>query len=176
MLIVLFLVLGILLIVIQTTLLPFLPEVFGRPDFVFLIVVYAGYRFAWLPGIIITFATSWVFEVLTRVFLGVYPMQCLLIFACLKLVTGNMPFKESVYQVPLVGISYFLMHALAYFGATLINPETQSSWPWISLLRETILLTIVAIPTFMIFNRVYEYALARATRPKSSPRRPVRRR
>ena len=176
MLIVLFLALGIILIVFQTTLLPFLPEVLGRPDFVFLLVAFVAYRFAWLPGIIVTFVCSWVFEVITRVFLGVYPLQCLLVFSCLKIVSANLPFKESVYQIPLVGIGYFLMHVFAYFGASLINPDAQPDWSLFTLVRETLLLVVVAIPVFMVFNRIYEYGQLRIVRPKATTKKPLRRR
>ncbi|MEE4135150.1 MAG: hypothetical protein V2I32_03665 [Desulforhopalus sp.] len=47
---------GILLIIAQTTLVPFFPQWFGRPDFIFILVAFAAYRFAWIPGILLVFS------------------------------------------------------------------------------------------------------------------------
>jgi rod shape-determining protein MreD len=176
MLIVSFLGLGVFLVVLQTTLLQFTPESFGRPDFVFLLVVFAAYRFAWLPGIVLTFTVSWIIDVLTSYYLGIYPLQCLLVFACLKGITTNIPIKESVYQIPLVGIGYFCMHLLVYCATSLLLPDALPEWLWGRILRETLLLVVVAVPCFLVFNGLYEYMQKRALRPRSARKQPARRR
>ena len=60
---IIFWLLGIGLIVAQTTLLQFLPAWVGRPDFVFILVAFCAYRFAWIPGIVVVFTLGWVMDV-----------------------------------------------------------------------------------------------------------------
>ena len=176
MLLVSFLGLGVFLVVLQTTLIQFTPEVLGRPDFVCLLVAFAAYRFAWLPGIVLTFTVSWIIDVLTSYYLGIYPLQCLLVFTCLKAATTNIPIKESVYQMPLVGISYFSMHVMVYGLTLVLVPETLPAWSWWRLLRETALLVVVAVPFFLLFNGLFEYLEKRAIRPRATRKQPARRR
>lgn len=171
-----FLSLGVFLVVLQTTLIQFTPEVLGRPDFVFLLVAFAAYRFAWLPGIVLIFTVSWIIDVLTSHYLGIYPLQCLLVFTCLKAATTNIPIKESVYQLPLVGISYFGMHVLVYGLTSIMVPEAIPTWSWWRLLRETTLLVVVAVPFFLMFNGLFEYMEKRALRPRPARKQPARRR
>ena len=98
----LFWVLGIVLIVVQTTLLQSLPVWLGRPDFVFILVAFTAYRFAWIPGIALVFTLGWIMDVMVGIYLGVYPLVCLITFTTLKLLTNKSPIKESTYQIPLI--------------------------------------------------------------------------
>lgn len=169
-----FFVLGVILIVLQTTLLQFAPEGFGRPDFIFLLVAFSAYRFAWLPGIFLTFTLGWIFDVLVGLYLGIYPLECLLVFAGLKLITTNSPVKESAYQIPLVGISYFVMHLLVYFLTSFTLPDALPEWSWPRIIQDTLLLVAAAIPCFLLFNSLYEYIRKRALSSRRIRRRPAR--
>ena len=86
--------LGILLIVLETTLLQSFPAWIGRPDFVYILVAFTAYRFAWIPGLLLTFSLGWMMDALTGINLGVYPLECLAVFASLKALTTNNPLRE----------------------------------------------------------------------------------
>lgn len=168
--------LGIALIVAQTTLLQFFPMWVGRPDFVFILVTFIAYRFAWVPGIIVVFTLGWVLDVVAGIHLGFYPLMCLLTFTALKLLTNKNPIKESTYQIPLIGVSYFLMQMFFYFVYSLVLPEILPEWSWGATLRRTGLLVVAAIPLFILFNSLYEYLEKRRLRAKPLRRRPRQRR
>jgi rod shape-determining protein MreD len=151
-----FWVLGIALIVVQTTLLQSLPLWLGRPDFVFILVAFTAYRFAWIPGIALVFTLGWIMDVVVGIHLGFYPLMCLLTFTALKFLTNKSPIKESTYQIPLVGLSYFLIQMFLYFAYSLTLPEELPEWSWGLTLQRTALLVAAAVPLFLLFSSLYE--------------------
>jgi rod shape-determining protein MreD len=174
MLVITFWALGIVLIIAQTTLLEYMPLWLGRPDLVFVLVAFIAYRFAWIPGILLVFALSWVLDVVASIYLGLYPLVCLLAFTALKTLTNKSPIKESTYQIPLVGLSYFLMQIFFYFVFSVLLPDMLPEWSWPATLQRTILVVLAAVPLFILFNRLYEYILTRRLRSKPPRRRPQR--
>jgi rod shape-determining protein MreD len=172
MLFLIFWLLGIALIVVQTTLLQSLPLWLGRPDFVFILVAFIAYRFAWIPGIVLVLSLSWIIDVVAGVYLGLYPLLCLLTFTALKLLTSKSVIKESTYQIPLVGLSYFLVQMFLYFTSSMALPEDMQEWSWGLTLQKTALLVVVAIPLFLLFSSLHEYLQKRRLRAKTLRRRP----
>lgn len=166
--------LGIALIVSQTTILPYLPDSFGRPDFLYILIAFTAYRFAWIPGILLTFSLGWIVDVVGAVYLGIYPLICLLAFSGLKLLTSRSLMKESAYQIPLVGVSYFLVQMFFYFIYSLTLPELLPDWSWGETLRRTALVMLSAIPLFLLFNKLFEYFQRRRLRTKPLRRRVVK--
>jgi rod shape-determining protein MreD len=167
-----FWVLGIALIVVQTTLLQSLPLFLGRPDFVFILVAFTAYRFAWIPGIALVFTLAWIMDVVVGIHLGFYPLVCLITFAALKLLTNKIPVKESTYQIPLVGLSYFLIQMFLYFSYSMTLPEDLPEWSWGLTLQRTGLVVAAAIPLFVLFSSLFEYLQKRRLRAQHLSRRP----
>jgi rod shape-determining protein MreD len=168
---VVFLLVGVLLVVLQTTLLPLLPGVFGRPDLVYLLVAFAAYKLAWLPGILLAFTVGWIFDVIIGLNLGVYPLEFLFVFISLKLLTLNSPVKEAAYQIPMVGVSYFLLQMIVYFLSSLTLSDTLPEWSWSKNVKETLLLVVAAIPCFLVFNCLFEYLQNRSSRSRPARRK-----
>ncbi|MBU1564327.1 MAG: hypothetical protein KJ630_01705 [Proteobacteria bacterium] len=162
------------MIIAQTTLLEYFPLWFGRPDLIFVLVAFIAYRFAWIPGIFLVFALSWVLDVVAGIYLGLYPLVCLLVFAALKTLTNKSPVKESTYQIPLVGLSYFLMQIFFNLINSILLPDMLPEWSWLGALQRTILVVLSAIPLFILFNRLYVYILKRRLRGKPPRRRSQR--
>lgn len=175
MLTVVFMIVGVFLIVLQTTVLQVLPGGFGRPDLVYLLVAFAAYRFAWLQGILLSFTVGWIFDVLVGINMGVYPLECLFVFSCLKLATSNSPVKASAYEIPLVGVSYFLLQMLVFFFTSITFPESLPEWSWGEIVRDTLLLILASIPFFLLFNSLYEALENRAKKSRPVRRQTVRR-
>lgn len=166
--------LGLLLIVIQTTLLQYLPSWIGRPDFVFIFVTFIAYRFAWIPGIALVFSIGWILDVIAGIHLGFYPLMCLITFSLLKLFSDKNPVKEATYQIPLVGISYFLVQISFYVIFSVIEPEILPEWSWGITLQRTILVVVAAIPLYLLFSFFYEHIKKRRLRVKPPKRRQKR--
>ncbi len=161
-----FLLVGIFLIVMQTTILQILPAWFGFPDFVFILIAFAAFRFDWLPGCLLSFMLGWMMDVVSGIYLGMFVVKYLIVFFVLNLFTQNSPVKEAAYQVPLVGVSYFLIQIGFYAALTLAATDLVSPWSWNRMARETIILVIATVPCFLLFNSLYEYLLKRRTVPR----------
>lgn len=166
-----FLILGVLLVVLQTTVMQMMPGDFSRPDLVYLLVAFAAYKLPWLPGILLAFTVGWVLDVLIGVNLGYYPLQFLFVYVCLKVVSLNSPVKESAYQIPMVGLSYFLLQITVYVLSAMTLQYGQPRWSWVHIIQETLLLIFAAIPCFLLFNSLYEYLQNRVARSRPARRR-----
>lgn len=164
--------LGIALIVAQTTILQYLPMWLVRPDFLFILISFIAYRFAWIPGVLLVFSLGWVIDVVTGIHLGIYPLTCLVVFAILKGITAKRLIKESTYQIPLVGLCYFLTQIFHFFVYSVMLPDEFPDWSWVAALQRTALVVVSAIPLFMLFNSLYEYIQKRRLRGKAPRRRP----
>lgn len=163
--------LGISIIVLQTTVLQYLPLWLGRPDFIYIFVAFIAYRFAWIPGIFLVFTLGWILDVVAGIQLGIYPLMCLLTLTGLKLLTNKSPVKETTYQIPLVGVSYFLVQMFMYFISSLSAPDLLPEWSWGVTLQRTALVMVSAIPMFLLCNTFYEHLLKRQLRGKPPRRR-----
>lgn len=166
-----FIALGIAVIVLETTLLQSFPSWIGRPDFVYILVAFAAYRFAWLPGLVLTFTLSWIMDSLTGINLGVYPLMCLTVFTALKALTTNNPLRESMYQVPLVGISYFIVQLVTYFLYSFTLPDYLPEWSWGRVFGDTGILVVATIPCFLLLNAFSEYLQNRKLQPRNLRRK-----
>ena len=161
-----FLLVGILLIVMQTTVLQILPAWFGFPDFVFILIAFAAFRFDWLRGCLLAFMLGWMMDVAVGIYLGMFVVKYLIVFFVLNLLTQNSPVKEAAYQVPLVGVSYFLIQLGFYAALTMAATDLVSPWSWNRVAKETIILMIATVPCFLLFNSLYEYLLNRRVVPR----------
>jgi len=158
-----FLIVGLFLIVFQTTILQTLPTWLGSPDLMFILIVFIAYRFDGLRGFFLSFLFGWMMDVVSGLYQGVFVIEYLIVFVIINTLTKNSPIKESAYQVPLVGLSYFLAQLLLYASLAMVVEETQAPWSWSKMLREAIILTVATIPCFILFNSLYEYLLKRKT-------------
>lgn len=154
---VVFFILGVLLIVAETSLFHLFPDVLGRPDLLFIVIVFAAYRFGWGSGLLYVYSLGWMMDVVSGIHPGIYPLQNIFIFSSLKILTENSPLKENTYQVPLVAFSYFFMQMLMYLLYSILSPETLLPWSWNRVIQETIILLLATIPVFILLNSLYEF-------------------
>jgi rod shape-determining protein MreD len=161
-----FLVLGILLIVLQTTLLQFLPSWFDRPDLVYILVAFIAYRFDWVRGFFLVFLLGWMMDIVSGIYLGTYPLLYFFVFVSLKILSENSPMKETAYQIPLVGVSYFLVQMALYSIYSLTLPDTIPEWSWARVIVVTIVLVVATIPCFLLYNSFFEYFQKKRLSPK----------
>ncbi len=152
-----FLTLAIFLVVAQTTFMHFLPHWLGRPDFIYILVAFFAYRMDWARGGLLVFITGWMLDVLSGVYLGAYVIECSFVFICLKVLTQNSPVRQSAYQIPLVGVSYFLVQFLIMLFYTFTVGEGGSGWSWRVMIQETIIVVFASIPCFLPFNKLFEF-------------------
>ncbi len=161
MLLVFFLILGVFLIVAQTTFFQLFPDWLGRPDFLYILVAFAAYRLGWVTGLLYVFLLGWMLDVVSGIHLGIYPLQNILVFTGLKLLTESSPLREGAYEVPLVGLSYFLVQIGFYFVHSVMIPGTLPVWSWDKIFQDTMILLLATIPAFVLLNYFFEFFRSR---------------
>ena len=93
-----FLLLGFVLIAVQTTLFHQFPHWLGRPDLAFILLVFTAYRFNWFGGLLLAVLLGWLMDVTSGVYLGTYLLLVLLVFSIVKFLSQNSSVKETVFQ------------------------------------------------------------------------------
>jgi rod shape-determining protein MreD len=146
--------LGLLLVVLQTTILMFNPLWVGAPDLYYVLVAYLAYRMDILRGLIILFPLSWAMDVLSGVVLGTYPAVCFTAFVLLKVTAVKMPVRESLYQIPFIGVSYLVVSKFVYTILSFLEPGVLAPWSWPTVLLRVALLVVLAFPLFRLFELV----------------------
>ena len=156
MVVVAFIIIGLLLIVLQTTLFMVNPVWVAAPDLYYILVAYLAYRLDLLRGLIIIFPLSWTLDVFSGVVLGTYPTICFGAFFLLKFMAEKVPVRESLYQIPLVGVSYLVVSKVVYLGLLFFEPGAAAPWSWIDMGIRVALMMLLAFPLFRFFEFVYK--------------------
>lgn len=147
-----FILIGLFLIVIQTSILTLTPTWISSPDLYYILVAYLAYRFDLLRSLIILFPLSWVMDVFSGVVIGTYPAICFGAFVLLKLMDTKIPVRESLYQVPLTGVSYLVVYKVVYMVLSFFAPDSVGPWSWVEMFVKVFLLVLCAFPLFSIFE------------------------
>lgn len=166
-----FFLMGIALVVIQSSIFQFFPTWLGSPDLIFILIAFLAYRFDWLRGLLLVIVLSWIMDVISGLYLGTYPLLYLFLFISLKIFKDNSPVKEVAYQVPLVGLAFLIEHFCLYSCYSLALPGILPEWSWIKILQETFILILATIPCFLLYNKVFEHMSQRRFVPPRILRR-----
>ncbi len=149
-----FLLLGVVLLTIQTTLFQLMPNWLGRPDLVFLLVIFLAYRIDIIRGAALTFMLGLLMDIFSGIFLGLYPVVYLLIFFFLKAISRQLAIGESAYQGPMVAASYLFAATGLFLFVTILSPDNPPSWSWGIILLQVLLISVISIPLFGLFDYV----------------------
>ena len=160
-----FVLVGIALVIIQTSILQFFPSWLGSPDLIFILIAFAAYRFDWLSGLLLVIIFSWIMDVVSGLYLGTYPLLYIFLFISLKVFKENSPVKEVAYQIPLVGIAFFVGHSCLYFFYSLVLPDVLPTWSWITILQEMFVMIVATVPCFLLYNSLFEHLAQRRFTP-----------
>jgi rod shape-determining protein MreD len=157
MFIIVFLILGILVLVMQTTFLQFLPAWLGQPDLLFLLVVYVACQADFFKGALVVFILGLLMDTFSGVFLGLYPVTYLLVFAFIKGVSRQIAINQFAYQVPLAVISYFLVGTGMFLIAFFLTPESPPQWSWGAIILQVLILAVIGTPVFGFFDSMSNF-------------------
>lgn len=167
--------LGILLLVMQTTLFHLLPSWLGRPDLLFLLVIFIVLYFEAGPGLILTLLLGMLVDIFSGIHLGVHALAYFLLFVIIRIMARNLAIHDSVHQVPLVVISFLATTSFIHLLVSLLAPENPVLWDWPLLLQNVIILGIICLPFFhlcrRLMNRVQQRPriLLSSLRPRPRP-------
>lgn len=156
-----FFLVGIFLIVSQTSIFYLFPSWLGGPDLIFILIAFIAYRFDWRRGLFLVLVFSWIMDVISGLYLGTYPLLYLFLFVFLKMFREKSPVKEVAYQVPLVGIAFWAEYTGMYAVYSLALPGVLPEWSWGKILQETLILIVATIPCFLLYNSLFEHMFKR---------------
>ncbi|GAB4341917.1 MAG: hypothetical protein Kow0089_16620 [Desulfobulbaceae bacterium] len=149
-----YLLIGLFLVILQTSVLMVHPLWVPAPDLYYILLAYLAYRFDLLRSLIIIFPLSWVLDILSGVVIGMYPAICFSSFVLLKAMDAKIPVRESLYQVPLAGVCYLFVHWAAHTVISLFFPGVLAPWSWLQMFVRVFLLILIAFPLFRVFELV----------------------
>jgi rod shape-determining protein MreD len=157
-----FLLLGTVLLVMQTSLLPLLPGWLGNPDPLFVLVVFAAIRLETYQGAVLALLFGLLLDIFSGPYLGLYPVVLIIVFLLLRTLAVNLLLSEAIHQVPLTLMSYLAATSGLYVFASLLAPENQLPWSWRGVLLQLFMLAVFTLPLFQL----YEALLTRIVRRK----------
>lgn len=176
MMILLFWLIGLFLIVIQSALLPlFLPPLWV-PDFLFVFIAFCAYRFSWVAGGLLVFSIAWMTDVVGAVDLGFYPLECMAIFYFFKLLTYNTPIRKVLYQLPLIGVVYIGWQLSTYAVYNFFHFPHPPAFYGVKLIFETLLVLVASLPCFSFLSCIANWVEQKKMWMKPPRRRPPKRR
>jgi rod shape-determining protein MreD len=150
--VVVFFLIGIFLIVLQTTVFMFTPLWLAAPDLYFIMVAYLAYRFDLLRSLIIIFLLSWYFDIISGTIMGTYPVMCLGAFFLLKFVSVKTVIRESLYQIPLACVCFLFVSWIMHIILTFFIQDALVPWSWPIMLVRAGLLFLFSFPLFRFFE------------------------
>ncbi|MCI5131083.1 MAG: hypothetical protein D3904_06055 [Candidatus Electrothrix sp. EH2] len=147
-----FIAVGLFLVVLQTTLLMPSPLWTASPDLYYILVGYLAYNFTFLRGIAVLLPVSMVLDVYSGTVIGMYPALCYLGYFLLRFMVAKMPVRKSLYQLPLVALSYLVVNWILVLLLDVFQPEVIAGWEWISILHRVLLIYLFSFPLFRFFT------------------------
>jgi rod shape-determining protein MreD len=143
---------GIILLLLQTTLLHFLPEWFGRPNLLFLLIVFIGTSLDIYKGVVLALLFGLIMDIFSGVFLGLHPVIYLILFFVLQAVSRRLAVNDSVHQIPLVALSYLFAASSIFVFTSILTPESRLYWAWGNEILQILILSVICIPFFNFFQ------------------------
>ncbi|HET97150.1 MAG TPA: rod shape-determining protein MreD [Desulfurivibrio alkaliphilus] len=139
---------GIIFLVLQTTMFHRFPAWIGQPDLLFLLLVFVALQLGTFRGLVLTLLLGMMLDIFSGVHLGVYPLAYLLLFSVIKAISRNLALKDSVHQVPLVMVGFLGFAACVHLLVSLLSPENETYWAWPQLLQHIVILGVACLPFF----------------------------
>ncbi|MCJ7602122.1 MAG: rod shape-determining protein MreD [Desulfobulbaceae bacterium] len=144
--------LGVFLLILQTSLLTILPEWIGSPDPFFVLIVFVAIRLKLVHGAVLLLVLGLIMDIFSGIFLGIYPITYLLLFFLLHGLSRRLVIHDVFHRIPLVIVSYLFVNSLLYSIASYLAPENELLWDWKEILMEIILLAVITLPLFTLFE------------------------
>lgn len=153
-----FIFVGLLLVIMQTTVCMPSPVWLLAPDCHYILVAYLAYRLDLLRSLIVLFPLVCTLDVLSGTVLGMYAILCFSGYFLLRLISRKLPVNESLYQIPLVGLSYLVVSWGVYLFLRFFEPGELISWSWWRMIVRALLVTALTYPLFYLFDLVLKYS------------------
>ena len=159
-----FFLLGALLLIIQTSFFPFLPGWIGKPDLLFILVIFLALRMKIFQGGVLTLLLGLLMDIFSGIYLGLYPMTYLILFFSIQWAVKHLFVGEISHQIPLVVVSYLFMSSGVFIGSSMLEPKGLLHWSWPDIFLQMLMLAIMTMPLFYMFDKVMGFFKKRQVR------------
>lgn len=153
-----FIVVGLLLVILQTTICMPTPVWLPAPDFYYVLVAYLAFRLDLLRSLIILFPLVCVLDVLSGTILGMHALLCFSAYFLLRQFSAKLPVNDIVYQIPLIGLSFLAVSWVVSLFLELLQPGQQVAWSWWRMLVRMVLVAMFSYPLFFLFDLIQKYS------------------
>ncbi len=152
-----FFLLGTFLLVVQTSIFPALPKWLGKPDLLFMVMIFLALRMPVFQGGVLTLLFGLEMDIFSGVFLGLYPLIYLIIFLVVRLISKILAFGDVAQQIPLMVASYLFMTSGIFIGQSLLAPKGFLLWSWPDVFLRMLILAIMAVPMFFLLDHFFDF-------------------
>ncbi len=152
-----FFLLGTFLLIVQTSVFPALPKWLGKPDLLFILLIFLALRMPVFQGGVLTLLFGLEMDIFSGVFLGLYPLVYLILFFIVRWVSKILSFGDVAQQIPMMVASYLLMTSGIFIGQTLLAPKGFLLWSWPDVFLRMLILAIMAVPLFFLFDHFLDF-------------------
>lgn len=153
--VIVFLIFGIIVLTLQTSVLTLLPAWIGQPDLVFILVIFLAAKAKAAKGAFLVLFYGLAMDIFSGILLGLYPIIYLMIFALIKFLSHHIVLDENTHQVPLVCLSYLAANCLIFLFFLLFVPDNDLLWFWKDLFMQLLILAMLTLPSFHILDFLY---------------------
>lgn len=154
-----FLLVGTLLVILQTTLLMPTPIWPFAPDFHFIFVVYMARRLPIFSSLVLVYLMGLMLDVLSGTILGMSSLLCFASFGLVRLFSERLVLRDLFCSIPLVSLAFFLLSGLVYVIFDFLNQGQLVPWDWWEMGIRTLMVAVFAWPLFRFLDVVYEHSL-----------------
>jgi len=153
-----FIVVGVVLAILQTTVCMRTPVSLIAPDFYYVLVAYLALRLDVLRSLIILLPLACVLDVLSGTILGTYALICFSGYFFLRQLANQLPLNQMVYHLPLISLSFLVVSWAVYLLLEVIQPGQQAAWSWWKMLLRMLLVALCSYPLFLFFDLIQKYS------------------
>ena len=152
MFVVTFFLLGLALLIIQTTLFSAMPDWLGRPDLLFIFIIFITVRLDIIKGALLVLMLSLIMDIFSGIFLGLYPVINLILFFIVHLLSRRFIISELPHQIPLVMSCYLFSNTMIFISTAMLAPENILPWNGKAIFFQILLLSILTLPFFALYD------------------------
>lgn len=150
-----FFTIGFFLLVLQTTLFQLLPAWLGRPDLLFLLIIFVILYLEPWSGLVVVTALGLLTDIVTGNTLGDYSLSYLGLFLLMHWISRNLALRESVHQLPLTVVCYLVVSASTHLLGSVVGNGASTHWSWPLMLQNLVILAVVSLPFFHLCRRLH---------------------
>lgn len=153
----LLLILGSLLLVMQCILAQTLPAWMGKPDLLFILVIFIAIDLDIFSGALLVFSFGLLMDIFSGIYLGMYPLLFMLLFFAVKLAGRHLILNEITHLPAIIVTCYFILSGSFYILSTPLVPDTHLSWQWRDIFLQALILVVISIPLRQLFIRFMSF-------------------